>query len=214
MASLTAIENKLVPNDIRLLLQRITQGDERSFNLLFEQYRNQLFTYLFRITKSAETSEEIVLDIFLKIWHGREIVGQIDNFEAFLYRIAHNKAIDFLRSLKRNPMLREQTWEQIEEPLSFYESDACLIFKNTEAIFNEAVSQLSPQRQKVFHLHHSHGFTNQEIAERMLLSRNTVRNHLAASLEFIRKFMSVKMDILILILLLKDNWSGQTVYFI
>ncbi len=77
------------------LLLKIAEGDQVAFSVLFEQYRNQLFTYLLKITKSAETSEEIVLDVFLKIWHGKEAIVEIENIEAFLFRVAHNKAIDF-----------------------------------------------------------------------------------------------------------------------
>ena len=182
--------NKDNLHDSDLILIKISLGDLVAFNALFEQYRNSLFTYLFKITKSAETSEEIVLDVFLKIWHGKELIPQIENFDAFLYRVAHNKAVDFLRSLKRNPVLQQQVWDLMQEPLSGEDADKHLLLKNTEVIIGEAIGHLSPQRQKVFYLNHYHGFTNDEIAKRLQLSRNTVRNHLAASVDFIRKFLS------------------------
>ena len=72
------------------LLLKIAEGDQVAFSILFEQYRNRLFTYLFKITKSAETSEEIVLDVFLKIWHGKEAIIEIENIDAFLFKVAHN----------------------------------------------------------------------------------------------------------------------------
>ena len=189
--------------DKETLLLKISQGDQCAFNKLFALYRNHLFNYLFTITKSAETSEEIVLDVFLKIWHGRDSITEIDNFDAFLYRVAHNKAIDFLRSLQRNPILQQQVWKQMQEPLSDEKADKNLLLKNTESIIKEAVCNLTPQRQKVFYLHHNHGFTNQEIATHLQLSRNTVRNHLAASIEFIRKFLSGNIDVIILFFFLK-----------
>jgi RNA polymerase sigma-70 factor (family 1) len=188
--------------DHEMLLLKISQGDQGAFSTLFNQYRNQLFTYLFKITKSAETSEEMVLDVFLKIWHGKEAIPQIENFDAFLYRVAHNKAIDFLRSVKRNPVLQQQVWDLMQEPPSGENADESLLFKNTEAIITAAVNSLTPQRQKVFILHHQ-GLTNEEIAERLQLSRNTVRNHLAASVDFIRKFLSSNYDLLLFLFLLK-----------
>ena len=185
------------------LLLQVAEGDQGAFGILFEQYRNQLFTYLFKITKSAETSEEIVLDVFLKIWHGKEAIVEIENFDAFLYRVAHNKAIDFLRSLKRNPQIQQQTWSLLQEPLSAEVADKQLLFKGTLEIVEHAIHQLPPQRQKVFTMHHHHGLTNAAIAERLQLSRNTVRNHLALSVEFIRKFLSTNLDLLLLFFLLK-----------
>lgn len=189
--------------DHEILLLKISQGDQAAFSTLFEQYRNQLFTYLFKITKSAETSEEMVLDVFLKIWHGKEAIPQIKNFDAFLYRVAHNKAINFLRSIKRDTVLQQQVWDLMKEPPSGEHADNSLLFKSTEAIISEAVSNLTPQRQKVFILHHQ-DITNEEIAERLQLSRNTVRNHLAASVDFIRKFLSTNYDLVLFLFLLKN----------
>lgn len=189
-------------DEVQLLL-KLSQGDQVAFKTLFEKYRNQLFSYLYKITKSTETSEEIVLDVFLKIWHGRESVSEIENFDAFLYRVAHNKAIDFLRSIKKNPAAQQEVWNLMQEPRSADDADCKLLLKSTEAIIDEAIRKLSPQRQKVFYLHHHHGFTNEEIAQRLNLSKNTVRNHLFASLEFIRKFISVSLQLFLFIFLLK-----------
>ncbi|MBC7509345.1 MAG: sigma-70 family RNA polymerase sigma factor, partial [Ferruginibacter sp.] len=121
--------------------------------------------------------------------------------DAFLYRVAHNKAINFLRSIKRDTVLQQQVWDLMQEPPSGEHADNSLLFKSTEAIISEAVSNLTPQRQKVFILHHQ-DITNEEIAERLQLSRNTVRNHLAASVDFIRKFLSTNYDLVLFLFLL------------
>jgi len=173
----------------KVLLLQIGQGDEHSFNQLFERYRNRLFTYLFKITKSKETAEEIVLDVFLKIWHGREMAIQIENPEAFLFRVAQNKALDFLRAVKRNPLKKREIWDAMQEFATSESADAGLLSKNIEAAIGQAVHLLSPQRQKVFQLRHTQGMRYDEIAEQLDLSRNTVRNHLAASLQFIKDFL-------------------------
>ncbi|MBC7890537.1 MAG: RNA polymerase sigma-70 factor [Ferruginibacter sp.] len=185
-----------------LLIFKLSQGDQLAFKSLFEKYRNQLFTYLYKITKSAETSEEIVLDVFLKMWDGRELAPGIENFNSFLYRVAHNKAIDFLRSVKNNPLMQTELWEAMQEQISGEAADANLMLKNTEDLLNNAIGNLSPQRQKVFILHHHHGFTNDEIAKKLSLSKNTVRNHLFASFEFIRKFVSAGLELVILFCLI------------
>lgn len=186
------------------VLLKISLGEVAAFNALFEQYRNQLFTYLYKITKSTEASEEMVLDVFLKIWNGREALTEIENFDAFLFRIAHNKAIDFLRAFKKKPEMQQQVWEAMQEPPSGEYADNQLLLKNAETIISEAVAQLSPQRQKVFYLHNYHNLTNVEIAHHLNLSKNTVRNHLATSVEFIRKFLSDHPGTLVsLFLLLK-----------
>jgi RNA polymerase sigma-70 factor (ECF subfamily) len=187
--------NDALQYDDRHCLLKMSGGEEHFFNLIFEKYRNRLFVYLFKVTKSRETAEEIVLDVFLKLWHGREAVTEIENLEAFLFRVAHNKAIDFFRAAKRNPTMQQEIWELITEAVSYETADKKLLDKNIEGIVAAAVNQLSPQRRKVYYLRNSEELSYGEIASALNLSTNTVRNHLAASIQFIRTFL-LKNDLL------------------
>lgn len=175
--------------DDEYCLMKIKGGDEFFFNIIFEKYRDQLFTYLYKVLKSKEVAEEIVLDVFLKLWHGREVITEIQNLEAFLYSIAKNKAIDFFRAAKRSPLLQEAVWEAITETSATDNADVRLKQNNLEVLINEAINQLSPQRKKVFELRQNEGLSYAEIAKTLHLSTNTVRNHLAASVEFIREYL-------------------------
>jgi RNA polymerase sigma-70 factor (ECF subfamily) len=170
-------------------LLRIKEGDEYFFNVIFEKYRDQLFGYLYRVSKSKEVSEEIVLDVFLKLWNGREVITEIQNLEAFLYKVAHHKAIDFFRAAKRSPALQQALWEIITEAPSAEQADSRLLHKNTAALIRDALNQLSPQRRKVFELRNNEDMSYAEIAAAMDLSTNTVRNHLAAAVQFIREYL-------------------------
>ena len=173
-----------------LLLMQIKEGDEKAFQLLFERYRNRLFTYLFRITKSKEAAEEMVLDVFLKIWLGRSIITEIQYFEGFLFRIAHNKAIDFLRIVA--PAKQETLWASMQETPASETADQGLDLKRAQQTIHEAVERLPGQQQKVFVLSREQGLTYDQIAEKLHLSRHTVRNHMSAALEFIRLFLQEK----------------------
>jgi RNA polymerase sigma-70 factor (family 1) len=180
-------------------LSRIKEGDEYFFNLIFEKYRNQLFSYLFKVTKSREVSEEYVLDIFLKLWHGREAITEIRHFEGFLFKVAHNKAVDFFRAASRNKELQQSIWDSIHHMSASEEADASILFKSTHELIREAIEQLSPQRKKVFELRHHDDLSYAQISAVMHLSPNTVRNHLAASIQFIRDYLdkhSVQMIML------------------
>jgi len=178
--------------DEKALLQKIAGGDQIAFNTLFEQYRNRLFSYLYKVTKSRETSEEIVLDVFLKIWTRKEIAKEIANFEAFIFRIAHNKAIDFLRNLQTKPEIQREVWEKLEL-ISNDAPDDKIIHNDTVSNIESAVKNLSPQRKKVYQLSREEGLSYDQIAKKLNLSSNTVRNHISASLEFIRQFINENM---------------------
>ena len=183
------------------LLRRISNDDEYAFNELFALYRNRLYAYLVKVTKSRETAEEATLDVFLKIWSARKILGEINNFETFIFRVVHNKAIDYLRMARRSRLQQQEIWLDIESQVLAADADEKLLKAETEAAINEAVRQLSPQRQEVFRLSREEFLSYDEIAEKMNLSRNTIKNHLSAALGFIRGHLSDGVDIASLILI-------------
>lgn len=187
-----------------LLLTLTGRGYEKAFSLLFERYRDRLYSYLVKITKSKESSEEIVLDVFLKIWTARAALHEINNFEAFLFRVAHNRAIDFLRQVQRHQHEQVAIWDAMQH-LKASMTDELLLKADTEKIIQVAVKQLSPQRQEVFRLSREEYLNYDEIAERMQLSKLTVRNHLSAALQFIRTNLDKGTELAILLVLVSPH---------
>lgn len=179
------------------LLCQIAEGNETAFKTLFEKYRSKLYHYLFHITKSREVAEEIVMDVFLKLWLGREMVREIDHFDAFLFRVAQNKAIDFLRSVNRDHTLRYHVWEEMQAAAET--ADSRVICTEIETTIRQAVRHLSPQRQLVYQLSREDNLTHDQIASRLNLSKNTIKNHIVESVRFIRGYLHSHQDMISLI---------------
>lgn len=178
----------LMMTDAELQMQ-IAAGDESSFQLLFERHRAKLFNYLLSILKSKEIAEELVIDVFLRLWTGRELLTEIQNMDAFLHKVAYNKAIDFLRIASRNASLQKLVRREIMASSKERSADYRLQEQEYREIIRRAIHQLSPQRRLVFMLSRVEGLTYDQIAERLNLSRNTVRNTLAETLRSIRSHL-------------------------
>ena len=170
------------------LLYEIASGNEDAFELLFEQQRGRLYNYMLKITKSKVVAEEIVLDVFLKLWIGRELLPEIKNMDAFLNKVAYNKALDFLKIASRKKEIHRLVAKQIET-CKEQEADHKLLDSEYQSILKKALDQLSPQRRIIFTLSRMEGLTNEEIAQQLQLSRNTVRNTLHESLQSIREYL-------------------------
>jgi RNA polymerase sigma-70 factor (ECF subfamily) len=170
------------------LLYEIASGNEDAFELLFEQQRGRLYNYMLKITKSKVVAEEIVLDVFLKLWIGRELLPEIKNMDAFLNKVAYNKALDFLKIASRKKEIHRLVAKQIET-CQEQEADHKLLDSEYQSILKKALDQLSPQRRIIFTLSRMEGLTNEEIAQQLQLSRNTVRNTLHESLQSIREYL-------------------------
>lgn len=184
------------------LLQELACGNEKAMRQLFAVYRDRLFFYVTRITKSEQIAEELVMDVFIKIWTGKEMLAEIQNIDAFLFRIARNKAIDFLRSAAGNTRFQELLWEQIQAA-SGDRADTPLLVKEYEATVREAISLLSPQRRKVYVLRNEQQLTHAEIATQLNLSRHTVNNHLVEAQKFVHNYVTQGIDLAVLVLILQ-----------
>ncbi|WP_316811810.1 RNA polymerase sigma-70 factor [Pedobacter heparinus] len=177
---------KLIDED---LLLAISKGDEEAFKCLFRMHRDQLFAYIFKITKSRETAEEIVMDVFLKIWESAAVLTEIKNFQAFLFHIAKNKALDFLRMAAKDRVLVELLSDQINTPASDQPDDR-LLLNELKSDIDKVVARLSPQRKSVFRLSREQHMTYDQIASHLQLSKSTVKNHMLDSLHFIRHHLT------------------------
>lgn len=187
-------------NDHDLLLE-ISNANEDAFKCLFARYRDRVFAYIFKVTKSRETAEEIVMDVFMKIWQSKTALPEIINFEAFIFHVAKNKSLDFLRSAAKDRVLTELIWDQINKECG-HQPDERIILTELNLKIDKTIEQLSPQRQTVFRLSREQNMTYDQIALHLQLSKSTVKNHIFDSLHFIRRHLKANADSIFLISLL------------
>lgn len=166
----------------------IAAGNERAFKMFFEKHRVKLYNYLLSIVKSREIAEEIVIDVFMKMWMGRDWIAEIQNMDAFLHKVAYNKALDFLRIAARNTALQKLVRHEMES-VKEKEADFKVLEQECREIIGRAILQLSPRRRKIFTLSRVEGLSYDEIAQQLHLSRNTVRNSMAEAIRSIRLFL-------------------------
>lgn len=171
------------------LLFRISRGDEQAFNELYEQYWPRVYGYLESIVKSPEAAEEMVVDIFVKLWSGREWLEQIQNVGGFLRIAARNKALDYLKTTARKKKQMAAYYTDMVMQASRIASDHKVLDAESVKIWQEAVARLSPNRQKVFLMHREEGLSYNEIASLMNISPATVKKTMSVALESIRDFL-------------------------
>lgn len=170
------------------LLHRIAEGDEHAFTELYNRYWKKVYTYLLRMTKSHEIAEELLYDIFTKLWTGRELIAEIRNMDSFLSKVAYNKAISFFRYTASQRKMQALVAKQME---GLYVEDTADKLLNSEAreLLQEAIRQLSPQRKLVFTLSREQGLTHEQIARQLNLSTQTVKKTMSNALSAIREFL-------------------------
>jgi RNA polymerase sigma factor (sigma-70 family) len=107
----------ILPNEKELFI-RMSQGDEAAFTKIFYHYTQRIYTYVLHKTKSPATAEEIVQQVFIKIWNSRETFSEVHNYESFLYTMASNKLIDFFRRMAHQEKLKKEVWATIQDTVT------------------------------------------------------------------------------------------------
>ncbi|GAC1314750.1 MAG: RNA polymerase sigma-70 factor [Mucilaginibacter sp.] len=183
--------------DKELFIQ-IAAGNEYAFRQLFNAYHQQLGAYIFRITGSIELAEEIVQDVFLKIWMNRETLEGVRNFKAYLFIVSKNHALNCLRKLIKERLKKQQLEEYIAEtPIS--DSDNLTPYYS---VLDEAIDQLPAQQQKVYLLSRHERLKYSEIAERLDISHETVKKYLQIATASITSYIQANLEATILVIMI------------
>jgi RNA polymerase sigma-70 factor (ECF subfamily) len=181
------------PN-IQELLERIgTRGDEIAFRQLFELYTPGLLRFSYSILKKKELAEEVVSDVFFKVWVHRAKLPEIENFKAYLFTSSRNTALNYLDKEKRN---RAVQLEDIEVPLQLEvicpESE--LISKEMRDAIAKAIDHLPERCKLIYSLAKIEQLRYKEIAEILDISVKTIDHQLTIAIkkigEEIRKYLS------------------------
>lgn len=169
----------------KMLLALISKGDETAFRELYDQYFARVSSYIFTLTKSTFLTEDVIQEVFIKLWTTRSVLIHVESCEAYILSIAKYTTIDWLRKLSRQTNLIADLQHQVHE--NPHEADLKMNLDSLQHIINSALSQLSPEKQIVFKLSKVRGLSHDEIAHELHLSKSTVKNHLSETLRHIRK---------------------------
>ncbi len=162
--------------------------DERRFKRFVEFYSNDLLYYVRYLVYSKEEAEEIVSDVFFEVWQNKDKIEEIQNIRAWLFTIAHNKTISYLR--KRNQSSSSISWDEVGEhaiPCDLQTPDEKLISREEMSRINNIIDTLPPRCKQVFVLAKIEKLPYKNIAEILDISVKTINIHIAKALELISK---------------------------
>lgn len=184
------------------LLLRIARGDEMAFADLFNRYRNKIFSIAWQITTSEQVAEEIVLDVFLKVWLKREQLPGLEFFTAWLFTVARNQVFT---AMKQMAIRRHAEYNvRHDEYLNSADVHSELLDKEYQELLREAIARLSPQQKKVYLLIKEQGLKREEAAQQLNLSPETVKRHLAEAMQAIRVHCLSRADLYSTLIIIKE----------
>jgi RNA polymerase sigma-70 factor (family 1) len=184
------------------IISRIILDDQEAFRAVYERYGKRLYLTVLRLVKTEEVAEELVQDVFVKVWENRRNLNPTLSFKAYLFKIAENHVLDSFRKAAREKNLKEQLLMQAH--YSHNRTEESLLYQEYEWLANQAIDLLPPQRKRIFELCRLEGHSYDQISEGMRISKSTVSDHMVKAIKFIRKYLHIHGDI-VLFLLLASN---------
>jgi RNA polymerase sigma-70 factor (family 1) len=184
----------------------LRDGDHKAFAQLYHQYSGKLYLNVLKMVKDEQVAEELIQELFAKIWHKRADLKIDTDFLAYLYRSAQNLVHDFFRKLQRDKKMRDHFvaiavshYQHIEEGLHYRES---------EGILKEAIENLSPQQRNVYQFCKIDGGSYKEAAEELGISVHTVKEYLVKANKEVKSYLLTHLDAsfgVLFFMILKDR---------
>ena len=187
-------------HDEKALFLLLAEGDEEAFRQLFHHYNKMLQPWVFKLTRSSQAAEEVLQEVFLKLWLHREKLAAVEDPKAYLIRIVSNESINYLRGLARDEKLFAAV-----RPLLVVESpspEQTIFYHETEKQVHEAVERLPLACRRIYRMSREELMRIPEIASELNLSHSTVKNQLVKALKSIRLHIGNIAPVAILFLFL------------
>lgn len=190
------------------LFDRIKSGDQKALETLFSIYFPRLNDFARNVVKDDVISQDIVQDVFVKVWEKRLEIDTI-NLEAFLFKLVRNRCIDYIKYLKivNNRMQEIQQTSKYEElyRIDFIGDEPyVLIEQELKQKIERTIESLPERCREVFILSRMNGLKNKEIAEKLGINIKNVERHLTRALQTFRANFSEELPIALVILVLKN----------
>jgi RNA polymerase sigma-70 factor (ECF subfamily) len=182
------------------LLSAVANGNEKAFGELFALHKDRTYTIAFTYTEDAVIAEELVQDVFLRVWKNRHKLTELVDFPSWLYTITRNRALTALKKIAREGRNKAE-WVSYM-PAEVNDAGKKLDEYDAKQLLESALARLSKQQRRVFELSRLQGYSREEVARELGLAPATVSVHLTIALRSVRAFLTSRMEYSVTLLLL------------
>jgi len=180
------------------IAQLLTKRDEAAFEQVFKTHFKNLHAYAFAMLKDEDDAEEMVQQVFFKLWERSEHLSLSGTIAAYLYRAVHNESLNFLKhqKVKKGHQLHVAYRMKNKSDQSY----GRIFSKELENKFREALNELPEQCRTVFQLSRFEDMKYKDIADKLDISIKTVENHMGKALKLLRSKLVDFLPILLILL--------------
>ncbi len=175
------------------LIHAALNGDDSAYKRLMKKYHDAIYNFIYRMVHDKQQVEDLTQEAFIKAFSSLASFNEEYAFSTWLYKIATNNSIDYIRRRKLQTFSIDKPIEARDSDYSFelpdesYETDREMISDQRAAMLNEAIKNLPEKYRRVIHLRHVEEKSYEEIAEELKLPIGTVKAHIFRAREMLYK---------------------------
>ncbi|QEK50970.1 RNA polymerase sigma-70 factor [Pedobacter aquae] len=194
--------DKLTDNELWKLIK---QHDQKAFRALFDMYWSKVFTTAFRYLKDKDACTEIVNDLFLNIWNKREQL-EIESLQAYLTSSARYHVYKKLKAIKTSPLELVENYDLLDDKADNANPiDDKIKYLDLENRIDSYLTALPKRCREIFIMSRKENLSNDEIAQKLNISKRTVENQLTHALKHLRNALK-DLSIILVLLRIMDNY--------
>ena len=181
------------------LVRRMAEGDSQAFDRLMEFYYPKILRMAYLISGNHADSEDIVQDLFFRLWENRENLTIESSLKAYLLTAVRNSCFEELRH--QEVVRTHQNYVMGSSNLIDYNTEHYLLYSDLNDHLQEAIKKLPEDMRTIFEMNRFKNLKYREIAEELNVSVRTVESKISKSLEFLRKHLSGFYDLILLFII-------------
>ena len=173
----------------KAIIYEYLKGDQRALEFLVKKYIKPIYSFVYRNVGDVEAAEDITQEVFIRVWKNIRRFDLNKDFKPWIFQIAKNASIDYLRKRKTIPFSRfenSQGQNMLTETL-IQKSPELIETLNTKTEFEKTISGLSEKDKNLIQLRHSQGMSFKEIAQKMTSSINTIKSRYRRTIKNMQK---------------------------
>ncbi len=183
----------------RELVIQLKEGNQASYRVLYSKYASKLFAFSRKYLQSNEDAEEIVQEVFLRIWEKKDNIDVMQSFSSYIFQAAKHRIFNGFRKKVNEQAYLDFLMFADHSSRNF--TELAVDFQEIKQKSDLAIDSLPPKRREIFRLSRETGLKNKEIAEKLQISIKTVENQMGQALKFLREELKEYQMMIFLFLL-------------
>ncbi|TKG97074.1 RNA polymerase sigma-70 factor [Puteibacter caeruleilacunae] len=168
------------------LVEQMQKGDQKAFKMLFDRYSRRLYSFALSHLKGQVDAEELVQDVFVKLWDKKEYLRSEGNIKAYIFRVAVNTVYDIVKKRKSESAYHEFIQQQDAHHNSTWDQ---VVFEELQQRHDSLVAEMPEKRREIYLMSRNEGLSNKEIAEKLDVSVRTVESQIYKAVSFLKEHL-------------------------